>query len=319
MIAALALALAGCGKGTGVPKTVATVDGKSISGTDYVELLNTKFSKQALAALVEQRVLIDWAEKEKVPVTDAQIDKQVEILKRDGAYDVQVRNYGSEQALRDSYRDTQARINLGEKLYKFTDGELMTLYSIPGMKRRYVHGPRKEVVGVVSANAKRIKDAEKAIADGMEFEAAAMKYSDPMFVMAGPPMTFVEKGVGSETIQKAVEKLKVGEVSKPFSFAAGQYGSLHGILKVTAEQPKLNLKFPQVKGELKGLAALQKAAIEPDFQKKLDERKKKADVVIELPQCKYLVDQIKNPPPPMGYQMMAPNVRPGPAPKAAAK
>ena len=317
LIAALALALAGCGgKESGVPKTVATVDGKPISGTVYYEYLSMGWGRQVLPMVVEQQVLLNWADKEKVPVTEEQIDKQMDVLKRDGSYNDQAQSAGGEQALRDRYREVQARTNLGEKLYKFTDDDLMKIYDDPRAKRRFVHGPRKQVVVIVSANSKKIEEAEKALKNGMDFDAAAMKYSDPMFAMGGPPKTFVEKGQGPEGLQQAADAIKTGEVSKPFTFTLAQFGALNGLLKVIGEQTKLDLKFADVKNEIKGLAALQKTMTDTGFQKKLEAQKKKADITIELPQYKYMVDQIKNPPPPMGMPTMGPNVRPGPAPKA---
>lgn len=311
LILALALALAGCGgKESSVPESVATVDGKPISGDLYYEYLSMAWGRQVLPMLVEQQVLLNWAEKEKVPVTQEQLDKQIEMLKRDGSYETQVQNAGSEQAVRDRYREFQARINLSEKMNKFTDKELQTMYDNPAIQRRYVHGPRKNVIVVVSTDPKKIAAAENAAKNGMDFDAVAMKYSDAQFVSGGPAKTFVEKGQGPAQLWQAAEKLKDGEVSKPFSFELGQFGKLQGLLKVVGEQPKADLKFDKVKSELKDMAALQKS-MEPAFQKKLEENKKKANITIELPQYKYLSEQIKNPPPAMGM----PGMRPGPAPK----
>lgn len=308
-IAVLALALAGCGgKQAGLPESVATVDGKPVSGSTYYQILNSSFGRQVLPALVEQQIMLNWAEKEGVAVTEQQIDKQVEVLKRDGSYDDQVLNAGGEQAVRDRLRDMQARINLGEKFNKFTDAELEALYG--NMKMRYVHGMQKRTTIIVSTDPKKIAEAEKAVKKGMDFDSAAVKFSDPQFAMSGPIKTPVEKGQGLKGLWDAAEKVKVGEVSKPFKFEHSQYGALQGLLKVTGEQPKLDMKFKDVKGEVKGMAALQKT-MDPSFQKKLEAQKKKSDIVIELPQYKYLVDQIKNPAPQMGMPMMPPGARPG--------
>lgn len=306
IVVILGVMLAGCGNKQGsLPDSVATVDGKSISGATYYEYLNMAWGRQVLPMLVEQQILLNWAEKEGVPVTDEQLNKQIENMKRDGTYDDQLASLGSEQALKDRYKDIQARMNLGKKLYKFTETELESIYDNPGMKRRYVHGPRKRVVLVVSTEKKKIDDALKAVKGGMDFDAAAIKYSDPQFVMGGPAKTPVEKGQGPEGLQKAADATKVDEVSKPFTFTAGQFGELNAILKVLSDEPKANLKFAAVKDEIKEMAGLQKAMSDPDFQKKLEAKKKKADIKIELPQYKYLVDSIKNPQP-SGMQMAPP-------------
>lgn len=306
VVVILGIVLVGCGsKQAGLPASVAKVDGNSIPGSMYYEYLSAAWGRQVLPMLVEQQVLQNWASKEGVPVTDKQLDKQIENMKRDGTFEDQVASVGTEQALRDRYREIQARVNIGEKLYKFTDSELLTIYNNPAMKRRFVHGPRKRVEIIVSTDPKKIAEADKAIKGGMDFDAAAMKYSDPQFVMGGPAKTPVslDKGQGPEGLQKAAKDTKLNEVSKPFSFVAGQFGILNGMLKVLGDQPKADLKFAEVKDEIKAMAALQKASTDPTFQKKLDEQKKKADIVIELPQYKYMVDSIKNPAPQAGMGM----------------
>lgn len=305
VVAIIGVILSGCGNNqAGLPDSVAKVDGKSIPGSMYYEYLNMAWGRQVLPMLVEQQILLNWAEKEGVPVTDDQLDKQISNMKRDGTYEDQIATVGDEQTLKDRYKEIQARMNLGKKLYKFTDSELKTLYDNPGMKRRYVHDARKRVVLVVGTDAKKIAQAAKAIKGGMDFEAAAAKYSDPQFVMTGPAKTSVEQGQGPEGLQKAAGATKLNEVSKPFTFTAGQFGELHAILKVTGELPKADLKFSEVKNEIKDMAALQRTMSDQSFQKKLDARKKNAKIEIELPQYKYMVDSIKNPP--QGGGMMAP-------------
>jgi foldase protein PrsA len=314
LIATLALALAGCGgKETGMPKTVATVDGKPISGTQYCEYLSMGFGRQVLPMIIDQQVLLNWAEKEKVPVTDEQIDKQIEIVKRDGNYEDRVRTSGGEEAFKAGLREQQARSNLGEKMFKFTDDELMTMYN--QLKPRFVHGARKQVAVLLSTSSKKVDEAAKAIKDGMDFDEAVAKYADQEFSMSGSPKAFVEAGGKLPALWTAAEPLKEGQVSKPFTMDLPPYGALSAILKVVGNQPKLDLGFKKVKDEVKSLAALQKTVTDPDFQKKLEAQRKKADIKIELPQYKYMVSQIKNPPPPMQYPMSAPNVRPGPGQK----
>ena len=317
MTAMLALALVGCGgKECAAPKTVATVDGKPISGADYYDYLSMSFGRQVLPMMIEQQILLNWAEKEGAPVTDEQIAKQMEMLKRDGNYEDQVSNAGSEDALKSRYREVQARTNIGEKIYKFSDDDLMTIYNNPRIKSRYVHGPRKHVAVLLSTSADQIKKAEKAIKGGMDFDEAVAKYADSMFTMSGTPKTFVEDGKGPEGLWKAAKATKEGEVSKVFALDLPPYGTLQAILKVIGAQPKVDMKFDKVKDEVKGIAALQKTMTDTSFQTKLDARKKKADIKIELEQYKNIVEQIKNPPQQMGYpQQMAPNVKPGPATK----
>ena len=78
LIALPVVFLIGCaGKTGGPPAVVATVDGQPISGALYYELLNMNFGRQVLPSIVEYQVMLNWAEKEGVPVTEAQIDTQI--------------------------------------------------------------------------------------------------------------------------------------------------------------------------------------------------------------------------------------------------
>ncbi len=267
------------------------------------------FGRQILPVIIDQQVLLNWAEKEKVPVTDEQLDKQIEVVKRDGNYEDRVRNSGGEAAFMGTLREQQARMNLGEKMYKFTDDELMTLYN--QLKPRFVHGPRKQVAVLLSTSSKKVDDAAKAIKNGMDFDAAVGKYADQEFAVTGTPKAFVEDNGKLPALWDAAKPLKVGKVSKPFTMELPPYGTLYAVLNVLGTQPKLDLSFEKVKSEVKGIAALQKTMTDTDFQKKLEAQRKKSDIKIELPQYKYMVDQIKNPPPPMQYPMPAPNVKPG--------
>jgi len=309
LIAAMVLALAGCGREQcGIPATVATVNGKPISAAQYCQYLSMGSGRQILPLLVDQQILLDWAEKEKVPVTDEQIDKQIEYIKRDGNYEDRVVNSGGEEAFLSSVREQQARSNLGKRMYKFTDDELMTVYN--QFKPRFVHGPRKYVAVLLSADPKKVEEARKAIKKGMEFDAALAKYADRQFALGGSPKAFVEKGGKLPALWNAAEGLKVGDVSKPFVFDLPGYGKLHAILKVVGTQPELDLSFEKVKDEVRDLAAFQKTMTDPEFQKKLEARRKKADIKIDLPQYKYLGIQINNPEP-LTYQAPVPNVKPG--------
>ncbi|NLN76206.1 MAG: hypothetical protein GX139_07825 [Armatimonadetes bacterium] len=300
LIALPVVFLIGCaGKTGGPPAVVATVDGQPISGALYYELLNMNFGRQVLPSIVEYQVMLNWAEKEGVPVTEAQIDKQIEQLKRDGSYEDAVAGIGSEQTVRNRYKELQARMNLGAKFNKFTDAELKELYNEPHMKARYVHGPRKRVMALLTEDNKNIKKAEKDLKEGEDFEVVAAKYTDQQFGMNGPIKTLIDKDQSPEGWYEKAEKLKEGETSKPFKFTLGSTGDLECILKVIGEVPELNLKFEDVKDELKSQLAFQKT-MSPDFQEKFEKQRKKAKIEINLPQYKYLAEQIKNPSPMMG-------------------
>jgi|GEM_PF-844088 len=322
-LAAVAIVIAGCGSKTAsLPSSVATVDGTKISSERYYQALSLSFGRQILKPLLEEQVLLNWAKKENVPVTDEQIDKQIEALKRDGNYDDQVKALGGEQMVKDSIRAIQARCNLAKKFTKTTDTELEQVYNSPTVHSRYVHGPRTQVQLIINTNSAEIDAAEKELKSGTGFDEVAAKHNDKQFSMSGPIKLWVFKDqpVLPADIYKAAESLKVGEYSKPFLFSLPQSPTMHAVLKVLATGPKSDLKFKDVKDELANTVALQKAQMDPSFEKKFEEQKKNANITVDIPQLKDVVQDFKNPTPPMmGMPMMAPNVKPGKAPATAAK
>ncbi len=306
-VAAVTISFVGCGKsGVKLPNPVATVNGQPISSTDFINQSTLQAGKQVLQTLIEQQILLQWAEKEKVAVTDAQVDKQIEILKRDGMYDDQFKMLGQD-GLKSELKAMQAKINLIEKLEKITDAEVKTAFD--QMKVRYVHGPRKQVALILNSDKKKVEEAAAKIKEGMDFDKASALYSDSRFSMRGTAIKVwvedTQKGI-PPTISKAAKDTKTGKVSSVVTVVTPSQPTLFCILKAIQEQPKADLTFDQVKDEVKGNVAMQKAQMDPDFQKKFDEQKKKTNIEIKIDRLGDLVGVFKNPPPPNPYGNMMP-------------
>ena len=313
-----ALALTGCGsaKVEGVPATVAVVDGRGISSAAYLSELHRKTGRDTLHNMIQQQGIIAWAEKEKVPVTQKQIDEQIDILKRDGAYEDNVKTLG-EKGLRFEIEAGQARANLARKFYDFSDEELQGIYD--AMKQFYVHGPRKQVALIISSDKKKVQKAEKALKKNMDFDEASAKYADRQFTSRGTLKTWIadDDAQMPSPLVKAAKETKKGETSKLFSFVL-QPGmpTNYAILKVVDTQAKANRKFKDVKEEVENSAARQKSYMDPDFQERLTERMKEADIKVNVGQYKGIEEEFKNPPEPEPFPSMG---RPQRVPKAAPK
>lgn len=303
-LAAAAVAISGCGSktSTGIPNTVATVNGQNITASDYIQELHRRIGQDVLRSMIEQDITIQWAKNEKVGPTQDQINQQIEVLKREGVYEDQVKALG-EDGLKNELEATQARINLAEKFYKPSDKDLEQAYNM--MKVRYVHGPRKQVALIINPDKSQIDKAAADIAKGMKFEDAASKYTYRQFMMRGMIKLFVaddQPGLPADLV-KAAKDTKVGDVSKSFALKQTGSPSQYVILKVLQEQPKADMKLKDVKDEIAGNVALQKAQMDPGFQKKLNAQKKKAKIDVSVPEFKDLVQDFKNPPDQMPMMM----------------
>lgn len=307
--AGVAIILTGCGKSckvADVPKTVATVNGQPISSAQFLDMTSRRAGRDVLTSLIEQNIILKWAKDEGVAPTKDQINKQVDILKRDGVYDRQVKMLGQD-AVDSELTGMQARINLAKKISKVSDSELKSAYEM--MKQRYVHGPRKYVALIINPDKKMVDDAAKAIEGGQSFDDAAAKYSDKRFSMGGGPIEIWiaegQQGMPKE-LTDAAKNTKVGGVSKVFSFGQTGMPTNYAILKVTQSQPKANLTLKDVKDEVEDAAALQKSQMDPKFTEALNDKKKAAKITIDVPYLKDVADTVNNPPETSPMAMPAP-------------
>ncbi len=277
-LAAAVVLFSGCGvKVKGVSGTVATVDGKSISAEEYFDTLHRRFGKDMLSGLLQNAILEKWAEDEKVPVTDKQLEAQIEILKRNGVYEDQVKQVG-EAAINREMRAVQARINLAKKLDPVTKEELEEAYE--NMKPGFVHGPRVQVEVIVNPEESKLKDAKIALDDGREFEDVAAEFgTSPM----GGSSTIkiwvdLEKPGLPKNIVDAAKKLEVGKYSDVLGIGPEGQTTQFLIMKAVNKQEKANLKLADVKDEVESNVAVSK------FQQNLSEqlRDKMKEAKIEI-------------------------------------
>lgn len=302
----------GCGvKVDGVPSTVATVNGTPITAEVYLSQLHRMMGRDVLRNLLEQVIILKWAEDEKVPPTKEQIDKAIAALKREGEYEDRVKQMG-EDGLRRQLEVEQAVTNLVKKFYKIKESDLKDMYSM--RESAYVHGPRKRVALIIVDDKKKIEEIEKKIKGGADFDEVGAEYVNNPFGPPGPFKTWLDpEAVGlPPALGDAAKETKVGQVSKIFELEdPGGTRSQWGILKVVDEQGEANLKLEDVRFELEKMVAMQKIQMESaDFQKRLNERKRKADIKINAPDLKGIAAAFRNPPEPPA---------PPPAPKQAPK
>jgi hypothetical protein len=290
IIAILALALAGCGSKCGdLPGTVAKVNDEAISCTNYVNQLNARAGRQVLSNMIEKSIIMQWAKEAGVPPTDAQVDKQIALMKSEGQYDDQAKVLG-EDVLRSELVMAQARLNLAKKYVKISDKEIQQIYD--RMKpSRFVHGPRKFVALIVNSDKTKLEAALSQIKSGKSFDQVAEKYSD----RAATPYPPLKMWVGDGTLPalaSAVKDKSKGETTDVVSLP--QQGT-NVIMKVLDTQGAVNKKLDQVRDDVIDTIAIQKSQFDPDFVKKLNEKKKAARIQIDIPRYKDVSDEFKNP------------------------
>ncbi len=326
LAAVLVAGIAGCGgvQVEGVPSTVAEVNGKQIAAGDFLAETSRMAGAPVLQRLIETMIILDWAEDEGVAPTEEQIKARMDMLEREGMLEDREKMLGKDGLRRDIMREiAMANIAIASEDIEINEDELKSNYEA---QKDYVYDRvgRKQLLMLVSMNKETIEDAKKRIDDGEDFEEVGEALpSDYGTTGMQKGMILDEYGdnmmAPPDEIVDAVKELEEGEVSEviesgpPADMPEEQsqsYPTRYFMIKVVKKQPELSLKFEDVKDELEMQVAIRKANSSPVFQEELAERKKEAEIKINIDSLKKVAADIKNPPPPMQNFQMPPQPAP---------
>ena len=229
------------------------------------------------------------------------------MLKRNGLYEDQVEGAGRRR-VEVALEAQQAMVNIQQKLSPATDKELETVYNQPQVKNNFVHGPQKVVQLLMSPDSSRVNEAATKLKEGADADTVSAELigSAPVKVPLDPNRPGLPPALAA-----ALKDTKVGGVSKPFALSGGMGGQTeYAVLKVLNELPAQNIKFPEAKAELTTMVAKSRIQGGGEFQSKLDEKKRYANITINIDSFKPLLEEFKNPSPMMGTPRMAPQKSP---------
>ena len=266
LVAALGAIAAGCGGSQEVPaNAVAVVDGTEISNTDLDALMEQakasykagkrefpkvgtpeyqSIQQQYVAFLVQKTQFEQAAADMGIQVTDADVEKAREQLKKD-------RFDGNEQKLKDAleenslsedaFRETLRISVLSEKLFKavtkdvkVTDAEALQAFTQSpeqfggkpeSREVRHILISEKDKNGQVDYTKSKAKadDVYAQLKSGGDFDALAKKYSaDPGSKDSGGKYT-ANRGQSVPEFDEAAFKLKTDEISKPVKTQFGYH------------------------------------------------------------------------------------------------
>jgi parvulin-like peptidyl-prolyl isomerase len=266
LVAALGALAAGCGGSQEVPaNAVAVVDGTEISNTDLDALMEQakasykagkrdfpkvgtpeyqSIQQQYVAYLVQKTQFEQAAADMGIQITDADVDKAREQLKKD-------RFDGSEQKLKDAlaennlsedaFRETLRVSVLSDKLFKevtkdvkVTDAEALQAFTQSpeqfggkpeSREVRHILISEKDKNGQVDYTKSKAKadDVYAQLKNGADFAALAKKYSaDPGSKDSGGKYT-ANRGQSVPEFDEAAFKLKTDEISKPVKTQFGYH------------------------------------------------------------------------------------------------
>jgi len=284
-----------------VNKILATVDGEPITLyqlKQYSERnLRTRQGpalgqSQMLEALITDKVIEKEASDKGIIVRDEDIDRYIEGIKeRNHLTDEQLQQALAAQGLTmETYRiqvrediekaqlinrEIRGKVNVTpeevERYYKAHLTEYSTPERIEIAHILFHLGPNPPPDQVVAMTAKA-EEVRDRIKKGADFAAMAQQYSDDPSGKDGGKLGWFKPGEMLDEIEKAAEKLKVGEVSEPVRTKAG----IH-LIKLEGREGASHENLSELQDQIK--QQLYNAALEERFEKWLtDELRKRHHV-----------------------------------------
>lgn len=301
MSAVLALALlldAACAGATVVNKILATVDGEPITMYQLKQYsdrnLRTKQGPggldqaQTLDALITDKVIEKEASDKGIIVKDEDINHYVDGIKeRNHLTDEQLQEALAAQGLtKEAYRtqvreeiqkaqlinrEIRGKVNVTpeevERYYKAHLAEYSTPARIQ-LAHILFHLDPNATPDQVAAMTAKAEELRARIRKGADFAEMAKEYSDDPSGKNGGDLGWFKPGQMLDELEKAAEKLQVGEVSDPVRTRAG----IH-LIKLEAREGASHENLGELQDQIK--QQLYNAALEDRFQKWLTEELRK--------------------------------------------
>lgn len=286
--------------GVALAAPAATVNGVTIPYEEYVAALETlpipgpsgqqQAGAVALMRLISERVIVQFAEKEGVPVTDEQLDLRYKAAQKEGLTDevLKARNTTEEEVKR-GLRAQQAFVNIAMKSTTVTDSEVRDYYFKNGDKYRR---PLQIRIGaIITRDKPGIDQAAARLKKGEDFAAVARDVSqDPTTKDSGGSLGWVwpnQPGV-PPIITNTALGLKVGAVSRPIK-VQDQWV----IVKAFERRKPTSTPIEDVRESITETLAIERAMKNTELEKKIREFQQGAAIEIGVDRFKDLAASIK--------------------------
>lgn len=276
---------------------IATVDGVEIKVKDFtVKLRNAlnllgntsglkeedivNIKREALDDLIEEKVMLIQAEKLGLKVTDDDLKKRVEEIRKDYTGDQFAQVFGGEKVDYKIWSEELRKRLLLEKLIKrevsskitITDDEAQAYYQ--SNRSRYYSEETVHVAQIVVPTREKADAVLKRIQAGEDFGTLAREASTGPEAAKGGDLGVFTRGVMPEVFDRIVFSLVEGKTSKVVKSPYGFH-----LFKVLRKEKGRWIEFGEVKDKIK--ADIAKGREEQEFRKWLDALKSEAKIRID--------------------------------------
>ena len=251
-------------------------------GSDLAQRLKTA-EYMALTKLIEQRLQLQEAKAKKVEVSDLEVKRALEEMKRQGN-PLDITNPNHRQTVRDQLllmrvvdQHIRGNITVGDSELKRFYQEHRDRFALPEEYRlsQIIIQPRSS-----DGLAEALTKAHRAMDDlkrGEKFEDVAMRYSDGANALQGGRLGLVRRGELIPPIEQAIVHLVPGGVSDIIESPEGIQ-----IIRMDDRTPKRFRQYEEVRREIQELVYQQKS--EDMYQSWLADLKNKAYIEIKFQQ-----------------------------------
>lgn len=299
----VAVIVAGCGKSDN--NVLAEVNGQKITSDDFAKFVgHSPMATQALAKMIDDRFMLSMAEEKGVAPTEAQVNDRYEMLRKVADIDQEMKNNNfTPEEVKDQLKVVQAQINLAEKEMKgkIKDEEIKSAYE--AAKMTYDRPERVSVEAILLDSKETADKAEKDLKGGASFDKVAkdagVQVAKVIIPKSGP-------GYTKDIVDAAFNTAK-GEYSEPIKLGGpAPQPTKFVIIKPGEKMKAVKISLKDATPTIRGQIALKMAREDSDYQKKIEEARKKAKITISAPAMKQAEKDFREPPQFGGMPMGAP-------------
>ncbi|CAI9395736.1 peptidylprolyl isomerase [Niallia sp. Sow4_A1] len=231
-------------------ETVATVDKEKITQEQLNEELNKQYGASVLSMMISNKVVDLEADKEKVKVTDkeiqAELDKMVEQYGGQDTFNTLLAQNGlTEDVFKEQIEQNLKVTKILEPSIEITDDEIKTYFE--DNKESLDTPEQVEASHILVEDEETAKEVKKKLDEGGDFAELAKEYStDTQTKESGGELGYFSSGQMVEEFDKAAFAMDVDEISDPVKTDYGYH-----IIKVTGKQEAKEATLEESKDQIK--------------------------------------------------------------------
>ena len=272
LLAIILTVTTGCSKDSkaSTDETVATVGDEKITKDELYEVLVQSVGQEALTAMIDDKVVALELKKEKVSVSDKEVDAELAIYVKNAggqeAFDAALKqNTMTEKEFKENIIDYLSIRKIIEPRIEITDEDIKAYFE----ENKESLNEEEQVAAshILVADEATANKVAKKLADGEDFATLAKEFStDTMSAENGGELGLFPRGKMVTEFEEVAFSMKVDAISDPVKTEHGYH-----IIHVTDKKAAKEAVFSELKEEIKGL--LLEEGVQAEYVNWLDEAK----------------------------------------------